>query len=74
MPVSLSPLHDELWHVSDALDVLLAEMGNGRPCQRAHDDHVDRVEVLAARMVRAARGSGRPENPPLASHGSGYIW
>lgn len=67
-------LYDELVRVSGDLDVLIADMSNGRPSQTRHDGHVDQVEGLAARLRKAARGPGRPINPPLAKVGTGYIW
>lgn len=67
-------LYDELVSVSGDLDVLIADMSNGRPSQTRHDGHIDQVEGLAARLRKAARGPGRPINPPLAQVGSGYLW
>lgn len=69
-----SALLDELQRVSAELDVLIADMSNGRPSQTRHDGHIDQVEQLAKRMRDAARGPGRSVNPPLARQGSGYIW
>lgn len=67
-------LYDELVRVSGDLDVLIADMSNGRPSQTRHDGHIDQVEGLAARLRKAARGPGRSVNPPLAKVGSGYLW
>ncbi|OWK32282.1 hypothetical protein [Sphingomonas mucosissima] len=67
-------LYDDLVSVSGDLDVLIADMSNGRPSQTRHDGHVDQVEELAARLRKAARGPGRSVNPPLAKVGTGYIW
>ena len=70
----LKPMLDELVRVSADLDVLIADMSNGRPSQTSHDGHVDQAEQLAARIRMAARGPGRSINPPLAKVGSGYLW
>lgn len=67
-------LYDDLVSISGELDVLIADMSNGRPSQTRHDGHVDQVEGLAARLRKAARGPGRLINPPLAKVGSGYLW
>lgn len=73
MPQPMQML-DELRRVSADLDVLIADMSNGRPSQTRHDGHVDQAEQLAARIRTAARGPGRSINPPLAKAGSGYLW
>jgi hypothetical protein len=73
MPQPMQML-DELRRVSADLDVLIADMSNGRPSQTRHDGHVDQAEQLAARIRTAARGPGRSVNPPLAKVGSGYLW
>lgn len=67
-------LYDELVRVSGDLDVLIADMSDGRPSQTRHDGHIDQVEGLAARLRKAARGPGRSVNPPLAKVGTGYLW
>ncbi len=67
-------LYDELVSVSGDLDVLIADMSNGRPSQTRHDGHIDQVEGLAGRLRKAARGPGRSVNPPLAKVGTGYLW
>ncbi len=73
MPQPMQML-DQLRRVSADLDVLIADMSNGRPSQTRHDGHVDQAEQLAARIRTAARGPGRSVNPPLAKVGSGYLW
>ncbi len=73
MPQPMQML-DELRRVNADLDVLIADMSNGRPSQTRHDGHVDQAEQLAARIRTAARGPGRSVNPPLAKVGSGYLW
>jgi hypothetical protein len=66
---------DELRRISADLDRLMADRQTaGRLSQRQHDDHVDRAEKLAARLVRVGRGSGRLHNPPIAQVGAGYVW
>lgn len=74
MDASASPLLDELRRVSDLLDALIGEMSSGRPSQPRHDAHVAECEAIATRIRRAARGPGRPSNPPLGRLGRGYIW
>jgi len=74
MSEPLPSLLDELRRVSADLDELIGAMSDGRPSPQRHDTHVDRVEGLAARMRRAARGAGRPVHPPLARLGGGFIW
>lgn len=74
MPQPQSLLLDELERVSAELDVLTRDMRSGWPSQTRHDGHIDQVEQLAARMRQAARGPGRPVNPPLARVGSGCLW
>lgn len=73
MPQNIS-LHDECRRVSAELDLVMADMENGRPSQSRHDGHVDQVVGLATRLLSAARGPGRSDNPPLAKVGSGYLW
>lgn len=67
-------LYDELVRVSGDLDVLIADMGTGRPSQTRHDGHIEQAEGIAARIRAAARGPARPVNPPLAKVGTGYLW
>lgn len=74
MPQAKSSLLDELRRVSGEIDELIADMSSGRPSQTQHDGHADQVVELARRMREAARGPGRPVNPPLGRHGSGYVW
>jgi hypothetical protein len=74
MSEPLPALLDELRRVSADLDELIGAMSNGRPSPLRHEGHVDRVERLAVRMRRAARGPGRPVHPPLARMGDGYVW
>lgn len=57
---------DECERVSAALDPLIASMRNGRSPLTRHSDHIDQVEALGLRLIAAARGPGRPVNPPLA--------
>lgn len=67
-------LDDEVRHAIDGLDRIAAEMSNGRPSQPRHDSHVDQVAGIARRLMRAARGPGRPIHPPIARVGGGYLW
>lgn len=65
---------DEAERVSAELDQLIADMRTGRPSQTRHDGHADQMVLLGKRLIEAARGPGRPVNPPLGRIGSGYMW
>ncbi len=67
-------LLDECMRVSADLDRLIADMQVGRPSQTRHEGHVDQAEDMAGRLLRAARGSGRPQHPPIARTASGLFW
>ncbi|MGN6270877.1 MAG: hypothetical protein ACTHM0_13415 [Sphingomonas sp.] len=67
-------LLEELVRASGELDRLIADMETGRPSQTRHDGHIDQVERLARRLIEAARGPGRPVNPPLGRAGAGFVW
>jgi hypothetical protein len=62
---------DECERVSAALDPLIARMRNGRSPLTRHGDDIDQVEALGLRLIAAARGPGRPVNPPLATSADG---
>jgi hypothetical protein len=74
MPQRPASFEDEIRRTVDELDEVLADMSSGRPSQFRHDGHVDQVVGLAERLIRAARGPGRPVNPPIAKTATGAIW
>lgn len=67
-------LVEELEDIVPELDRIIADMRCGRPSQTRHDGHVDLVEKLALRMRTAARGPGRPVNPPIGKIGESLVW
>lgn len=66
---------EELVRISGDLDRLIADRTAGPTSHTRSERHIDQAETLAAQLLRAGRGLGRPVNPPLGrTPGGGYIW
>ena len=70
------PLADAVRRVSDDLDRWQANRSLGRPSPLRSDEQIDQVVAAAEQLLNAARGPGRPVNPPrwVSADGSKAGW